>query len=64
MIAWTPAVISRRAWLLRTPVIVRLLAVPLVAATALLATGVALGAPEAGWGAQAALLTVSLSPWP
>ena len=44
------------AWLLRTPVIVRLLAVLLVAATALLATGVALGATEAGWGAQAALL--------
>jgi signal transduction histidine kinase len=44
------------AWLLRTPLIVRLLAVLLVAATALLATGVALGAIEAGWGAQAALL--------
>ena len=44
------------AWLLRTAVIVRLLAVLLVAATALLATGVALGATEAGWGAQAALL--------
>jgi signal transduction histidine kinase len=44
------------SWLLRTPVIVRLLAALLVAATALLATGVALGALEAGWGAQAALL--------
>ena len=44
------------AWLLRTPVIVRLLAVLLVAATALLATGVALGATEAGWGSRSALL--------
>ena len=44
------------SWLLRTAVIVRLLAVLLVAATALLATGVALGVTEAGWGAQTALL--------
>ena len=44
------------SWLLRTPVIVRLLAALLLAATALLATGVALGAFEAGWGAQTALL--------
>ena len=44
------------SWLLRTSVIVRLLAVLLVAATALLATGIALGAAEAGWGSQAALL--------
>ncbi len=47
---------SEGSWLLRTPVIVRLLAVLLVAATTLLATGVALAATEAGLGSQPALV--------